>query len=121
MKQTIIIAALVLLVTIGVTVYFIISEKETNNFSSYQEAIESGIIQKGWIPSFIPQSSFNIKEHHRVDVPSIYVELEFKENDLSSFNNSCNLLQENTYKCENSGYPVKVTIRNKSHAIIQSI
>jgi len=98
-----------------------LSERQSNTLQSYEQAKESELIGKGWIPAFIPTSSYNIKEHHSVDVPEIYVELNFNPKDISAFEKACSLLSENSYKCENSGYPVEVKISNENHAIIKSI
>jgi len=111
----------VIFINVSVVAYFILSERESNNFENYQSVIESGLIQRGWVPEFIPESSYNINEHHTVDDPSIYVELNFKPKDISYFKKACSLLTNNTYKCSNSGYPVKVTVTNESHAVIESI
>jgi len=121
MKTISIIITLTIIASIGAVLYLISSERESNNFKSYELAVESGLIDRGWIPSFIPKSSYNIKEQHKVDVPNIFVELHFEPQDISYFEKECDLISVNEYKCANSGYPVKVTITNKSHAIIESI
>ncbi len=112
---------LTIIVSVGAVAYLIWSERESNSFENYKSVIESGLITKGWVPSFIPKSSYNINEHHAVDKPNIYVELYFNPEDISYFEKACNLLSNNTYKCPNSGYPVKVTVTNENHAIIESI
>ncbi len=121
MKIISIIITLTIISSIGSVLYLISSESESNNFKNYELAVESGLIDRGWIPSFIPKSSYNIKEQHKVDVSNIFVELHFEPQDISYFEKECELISVNEYKCENLGYPVKVTITNKSHAIIKSI
>ena len=106
---------------VSATAFLVFNESKSNNFKNYESAVSSGIITRGWIPSFIPKSSYNIKEHHRVDAPVIFVELNFKPEDISYFEKACNLLNKNIYKCNNSGDPVKVIISNNNHAIIKSI
>ena len=108
----------VIFINVSVVAYFILGERESNNFENYQSVIKSGLIQRGWVPEFIPESSHNINEHHTVDNPNIYVELSFKPKDISYFKKACSLLTKKTYKCNNSGYPVKVT--NESHAVIET-
>ena len=97
------------------------SESHSNNLSSYDEAVKSELIGKGWIPSFIPKSSYNIKEHHRVDQPYIYVELNFDPSEITTFKKACSLMEPNKYRCDNSGYPVYVMINGGNHAVITSI
>mgnify|MGYP006896884850 CR=1 FL=1 len=121
MKIIGVVILLTVLLVIGVVALLSWSEEHSNKFLTYQEAQESGIITRGWIPSFIPPSSYNIKEHHRVDTPVIFVEINFKPEDISYFERACDLLNKNIYKCNNTGYPVKVIISNNNHAIIKSI
>ncbi len=121
MKIIGVIILLTVLLVIGVVGFMSWSEKHSNEFQTYQEAQESEIITRGWIPSFIPPSSYNIKEHHRVDNPTIFVEFDFTPEDISYFKEPCNVVKYNVYKCNDSGNPVKVTITNDNHAIIESI
>ena len=96
-------------------------EYKSNNFANYAEASESGIIERGWIPAFIPKSAYDINEQHRVDVDSIDVEFMFDPGDIGVFNSACTLLEENTYLCENSGYPVLIVVTGGNHAAIKSV
>lgn len=102
-------------------IYFVASERNSNSFENYQALYKSGLIQKGWVPEFIPKSAYNIKENHRVDNEEIYVEFHFIENDNSFIKNNCKKESQNIYNCENSGYPVQVVIKNGNHVTIQSI
>jgi hypothetical protein len=97
------------------------SENVSNYFESYKEAKDSGIISRGWIPEFIPRSSYEIKEHHKVDVPYINVEFKFDREDIDVFKSACILQDENTYMCRNTEYPVKVFISGGNHAVIESV
>jgi hypothetical protein len=96
------------------------SEHESNYFRSYSEAKESGILDRGWIPKFIPKSAYDIKEQHKVDVAYIDVEFKFDSGDVDAFEGSCLLQEANIYICENSGYPVKIVISGENHAVIKS-
>ncbi|MDH4317305.1 MAG: hypothetical protein OEV64_02855 [Desulfobulbaceae bacterium] len=121
MKVTGIIILLFVLSVGGLTAYVLIFESESNYFQDYESLVSSGLIDKGWVPKFIPKSSYDIKEHHRVDVPHIYVELNFTESDLASFEQACKKMKKAVYQCHNEGYPVEVTITDGNHAIIKSI
>lgn len=46
-------------------------EKSESNFSSYTEAKASGLMDRGWIPDFIPKSSWSIKEQHYIDTNQV--------------------------------------------------
>lgn len=97
------------------------SEHESNNYKNYNEANESGIIDRGWIPKYIPKSAYDIKEQHKVDVAYIDIEFWFDPGDIASFEGPCSLQETNIYTCDNFGYPVKVVISGGNHAVIKSI
>ena len=97
------------------------SEHESNNYRSYNEARESGNIERGWIPKFIPKSAYDIREQHKVDVANIDVEFKFDPGDIDTFDGSCSLQKANIYICDNSGYPVKIVISGGNHAVIKSV
>jgi len=120
--KTISIVILFVLATSGIGLYLLsMSESQHNRFSSYEEAEQSGLILRGWIPSFIPKSSYNIEERHRVDQPYIDVSLNFDPNEIASFERSCSFVTMNNYKCDTSGYPVTVIISDGNYAVIRSI
>jgi len=96
-------------------------ESQSNSFVNYAEMEQSNLITKSWIPSFIPKSSYNIEEHHRVDQPYIFVSFNFNPKNIISFEQSCSLISANNYRCDNSGYPVSVVISNGNYAVIKSI
>ena len=56
-------------------------ETQTNRYSSREEVIKDGAIQRGWIPEIIPNSSFNIVETHNIENNHIDGSLEYKETD----------------------------------------
>ncbi len=121
MKEIGIITLTIIFITASAVIYLILSERESNSFVSYKMVEMSGLISRGWVPSFIPKSSYDIEEHHKVDVASIYVELYFKPEDISYFEKACKLYSVNIFRCHNFGHPVKVTITDGNHAIIESI
>ena len=43
------------------------SENSSAYLESYEDAKISGIMDAGWIPAFIPRSSYEIKETHNID------------------------------------------------------
>jgi len=121
MKKVSISVIAVLATVFGVAYCLNEAEKESNVFGSYEEVVESGLIDHGWIPEFIPTSAYDIKEKHRVDVPSIHVELKFVSGDVKSFEAACEKIREGKYSCQNSGYPVEVIVTNDNYATIRSL
>lgn len=97
------------------------SERQKSTFESYAELEKSGLIGKGWVPKFIPKSAYGIKESHRVDQPYINVEFSFQKGDISGIKENCSKENENTYECDNSGYPVKVEIIGDNYIKIYSV
>lgn len=57
-------------------IYLTNSETRTLNFSNYDEMVNSGIIEAGWVPSYLPKSSVEIFEQHNID--SNRVDISFK-------------------------------------------
>jgi hypothetical protein len=110
-------------VVAGLSAYVLLGcgEYKSNSFANYAEANESGIFERGWIPTFIPKSAYDIKEQHRMDVENIDVEFMFDPGDIGAFDSACALLEENTYLCDNSGYPVKIVVTRGNHAAIKSV
>jgi len=117
MKILALIIVAILLIPI---IFVIITEYDSNTFNNYTELEESGLIHRGWVPKYIPKSSYNIKEHHRIDAPYIYVQFNFKENDIESIKNNCSLIEKNIYKCKDSAGQLKLEIKENNFAIIQS-
>jgi hypothetical protein len=59
------------IMTISVIVSISVScgnyERATAHYSIWQEAVKDGATTRGWIPSFLPNSSTNISEIHDLD------------------------------------------------------
>jgi hypothetical protein len=39
----------------------------TQTYPNLQDAIEGGVISKGWLPDFLPRSAYNIREKHNYE------------------------------------------------------
>src|SRR5262249_7629308 len=83
------VALLVLVLLAGVVWYFESTERQESHFSTYGELTRSELIQKGWVPEFIPRSAYDIKENHRVDVPRVNVKFRFAPGDTAQIEESC--------------------------------
>ena len=121
LKTATLTVAVVLTTLSGVAWFFMASEREANTFSSYEEAAQSGLMERGWIPAFIPRSAYDIKEKHRVDSPRIDVDFRFHEGDVGSLERACSIIREGVYACPNAGYPVEVRLENDGYATIRSV
>lgn len=71
-----------------------LGEVSNNKYNSYEEAYMEGIM-KGWIPSFIPLSSKNIRTHEDLDTASIsWSALEYTPGDDSLIYEKCALIEK---------------------------
>lgn len=43
-------------------------DRMRSTFRTYQDLNESGLVEKGWIPSDFPKNVFNIIEEHDLDI-----------------------------------------------------
>jgi hypothetical protein len=76
-----------------------------SHFETYQQLQQSELIDKGWVPSFIPRSAYDIHETHKVDVARVNVRFRFRPGDTKEIEASCTKLKTddtNTqyYRCK---------------------
>ena len=70
-------------------------ENPKNIFNNYTELEASGLIEKGWVPNYIPKSSTNINERHSIDSNNVHMSFKYSANDHETINKLCKLLVEN--------------------------
>ena len=51
------------------------------DFSNYEEMQSSEIIERGWVPAYLPKTSVNISEHHNIDTNRVTVSFEYDVNE----------------------------------------
>ena len=85
------VATLVGMVVIFVGAVWLFEYLETSesHFETYQQLEESELIGKGWVPSFIPRSAYDINEKHKVDVGRVNVKFRFRPGDTKEIEESC--------------------------------
>lgn len=44
-----------------------LSETPESSFANYKETVASGLIERGWIPDWLPETAVNIHEKHDLD------------------------------------------------------
>jgi hypothetical protein len=86
-----IVAILVGMAAILVGAVWLMEYQETfeSHFDTYQQLEESELIGKGWVPSFIPKSAYDIHERHKVDVGRVNVKFRFRPGDTKEIEASC--------------------------------
>ena len=85
--------AIALIILFGVGMIFVeimfIGERLKSHFSSYSEAKESGIMDRGWIPTFIPKSAININEQYDLDTNWVKMDFQYTPVDVNETRVSC--------------------------------
>ncbi len=90
-------------------------ETYESHFETYQQLEASELIDKGWVPSFIPGSAYDIHETHKVDVGRVDVRFRFRPGDTKEIEASCtkvNTDDTNTqyYRCKHGNDLVVVRL-----------
>lgn len=65
------------------------SELVESNYPTYQQAAQSGAIESGWLPAFLPESASNIRESHDPETNQVWVSFEFPQEEIESFAAFC--------------------------------
>ena len=90
-------------------------ETYESHFETYQQLKESELIGKGWVPSFIPRSAYDIHERHKVDVGRVNVRFRFRPGDTKEIEANCTKVKTddtNTqhYRCKHGNDMVVVRL-----------
>jgi len=101
------------------------SETHKSYFDNYEQLKKSELIQKGWVPSFIPRSAYDIHETHKVDVARVNVRFRFRPGDTKEIEASCNKMKTddiNTqyYRCKHGNDMVIVRLSSDGKGQILS-
>lgn len=91
------------------------SETFDSHFETYQKLKESELIGKGWVPSIIPKSAYDIHERHKVDVASVYVSFRFQPDDTTEVEANCTIASSGdtkirSYRCKHGDEMVLVRL-----------
>jgi len=89
--RTILISLFVFFVLAVLAVEIIyISERPRSEFANYIDAKASGLMDRGWIPTFIPRSSAEIKEQHDLDANWVKMSFSYDTADKAVTRAACN-------------------------------
>jgi hypothetical protein len=90
--------ALAILALIGVFALGIFGvahfENPSSRFSTYDELRASGLIERGWVPEFLPRSAKDIEESHDLDTNRGWVSFKYKAGDTAAADQGCQLLHQ---------------------------
>ena len=99
-------------------------ERPKSQFSTYQEAKESGLMTKGWIPTFIPRSTTNISEQHDLDTNWVKMSFNYDPQDLAQTREACELelklVNGKEFNCTYHGSSVKIKLYDNGEGTLYS-
>ena len=79
-------------------------------YTNYADVVKSGDLEKGWIPSFLPESAYDIYDKHNLDTNEIWIRFHFNKIDLTELTNVFELLgsdeQNKIAKILNSNFSI---------------
>jgi hypothetical protein len=89
-STTIAIVLVFSVLVISVLGYMEWTENPSTSFRNYAEMADSGIIERGWIPNYIPRSAFEIEETHDIDTNVVQMHFSFEPGDIELPRRNCN-------------------------------
>ena len=69
-----------------------VAENPKSHFATYNELATSGLIDKGWLPPYLPQSITDISEAHNIDTNDVWATFKFDKQDVSNIEKACKQL-----------------------------
>lgn len=99
-------------------------ENSKSYFATYEEAKNSGLMDRGWIPTYIPRSSNEIHESHNLDTNTVHMSFKYSQGDTQELEKNCYRKaiseQSTVWRCEYFGDKVTVELRNDGTATLSS-
>ena len=96
------------------------TDVKITKYTNMQEVKEDQAIQRGWIPTIIPDSAYDISETHDIDKNTLFGSFEYQEQDEAEFMDHLTAQEDmnNTFKWGNFLFKVDtesnhVQYRNK--------
>ena len=69
------------------------SDQVWSSYDNLNDAIKDGALKKGWMPSFMPESSTNILMVNDIDTNIVIIKCTIDEGDIQLFKNNCTEVQ----------------------------
>ena len=67
-------------------------ENPMSRFQTYEEMVASGLVERGWIPPYLPVSAFDIQERHNIDTNRVDMIFRFDPSDIAKPEEECKLV-----------------------------
>ena len=113
-------ALLVFAALVFLMLYTTFEDVQINKYPSMDEVKENAAIEKGWIPSILPNSAYDISETHDIDNNTLFGSFYYKEKEEATLMGNLTQFEDrnNTFQWENFLFKVdttlnKVQYRNK--------
>lgn len=99
-------------------------ENPRSRFATYDEARASGIMDRGWIPDYIPRSSHDIREQHDIDTNRVKMTFKYDPQDTCDVSSHCvrseAIPNGRRYFCEYFGSSVQIDLYIDGTATLSS-
>ena len=69
-------------------------ENRSSSFQTYEELRASGLIERGWLPDYLPRSATEIEESHDIDTNEGSAYFKYKVGDTTRADEGCQLIQQ---------------------------
>jgi hypothetical protein len=83
--KKIMIALLIFAVLVFAMLWYHFDDMQINKYPSLTEVKEDNAIERGWIPSNIPNTAYNIAETHNIDTNELFGSFNYKQSDEPNF------------------------------------
>lgn len=80
---------LVVIVVLATLKYCRDTERPKSFFRNYDEVKGSGLMEKGWIPPYLPKSARHIHETHDLDTNHVHITFEYRPGDTKDVEQAC--------------------------------
>ncbi len=64
-------------------------------FPDYEKMKASGIIERGWVPAYLPKSVKNISEHHNIETNSVNLYFDYDTDEMLEVESLCTKIASN--------------------------
>ena len=89
MRKTLHIAAVLIVIVVGGLGVMRSVEDPASNFKDYTDMADSGLIDAGWIPDYLPRSAFDIDATHNLESNIVKINFRFKLGDTGIARRRC--------------------------------
>ena len=124
MKKALIVSLVTTVVVITV-LGLVFDDTVESSFKNYEEMAASGIFEAGWLPPYLPRSSFNIREEHDIDTNGVTAIFSYDPEDVLSVRTSCKVQVElenvMVFNCEYRGNEVVIKLFRNGSAEYRSV